>query len=232
MAACGHTLPYGQTGPEAEALAHRFEHAVNAEAWARTGAVRFTFRGDTDHLWDKTRNLARIHFHHGDEVVLLDVAKKDGRAYRKGRELTGDERKKLVERGWERFCNDTFWLNPLVKLFDDGVTRSRAVDKHGESLIIHYASGGVTPGDTYQWFVGAGDLPRAWRLYVKVLKLKGLELTWEDWQPLSTGALIATRHKALGLTAVHLTGVAGASTLSALEPGPDPFAPLFASAAQ
>ena len=90
----------------------------------------------------------------------------------------------------------------------------------------------MTPGDTYQWFVGADDLPRAWRMYVKVLRLKGLELTWEDWQPLSTGALVATRHKTAGFTAVRLSGVAGAPTLAALEPGPDPFAPLFAGPAQ
>src|SRR3954447_20624476 len=88
-AGCGHTLPHGETGPEAEALAHRLEHAVNAEAWARTGAVRFTFRNDTDHLWDKTRNLARIRFRGRDEVVLLDVAKKSGRAWKKGQELDG-----------------------------------------------------------------------------------------------------------------------------------------------
>jgi hypothetical protein len=223
----GHALPKGQTGPEADALAHRLEKAVHAEAWARTGAVRFTFRGDTEHLWDRARNLERVRFGKQGAVVLLDVAKRDGRAYQDGRELGGEAKRKLVDKAWERFCNDTFWLNPLVKLFDEGVTRSRVVDKNGESLIIHYASGGVTPGDTYQWLVGPNDVPRAWRLFVKIIRIKGLEFTWQDWVTLSTTALVATDHRVAGFDAVRLTGVAGAATLAELEPGADPFAPLL-----
>jgi hypothetical protein len=226
LVACGHTLPTGLPGPEAEALAHRMAAAVHADAWARTGAVRFRFRGDTEHLWDKTRNLARVTFLRSGEVVLLDVARRDGRAYENGRELTGAPRQKLITRAWERFCNDTFWLNPLVKLFDDGVTRSRVVDKDGESLIVHYAAGGVTPGDSYQWLVGEHDLPRAWRMFVKIIPVKGLEISWGGWLTLQTGAVVATEHRALRLDAVRIRDAVGAATLAELEPGPDPFAAI------
>jgi hypothetical protein len=229
LAAVGcHALPQGKTGAEAEALAHRIEIAVHVDAWARTGAVRFTFRGSTEHLWDKTRNFDRVRFRGDDEMVLLDVGRHAGRAYKRGRELSGEAKDKLVEKAWKRFCNDTFWLNPLAKLFDDGVTRSRIADKHGESLIVHYASGGVTPGDTYQWLMGANDLPRAWRLFVKIIGVKGLEFSWQAWVPLSTGALISTEHRTLGTNAVWLSDVAGAETLAQLEPGADPFAPIAA----
>ncbi len=226
LAGC-HSLPHGQTGADADALAHRIERAVHAEDWPGTGSIRFTFRNGTEHLWDKTRNLDRIHFRGSDEVVLLDVAQRNGRAYKKGRELAGDARRKLIERAWERFCNDTFWLNPLVKLFDGGVTRSRVVNKDGESLIVHYSSGGATPGDTYQWLLGMNDRPRAWRLFVKIIRIRGLEFTWQDWTSLPTGPSISTEHKALGIAAVRLTGVARAATRAELQPGPDPFAPHF-----
>ena len=219
-----HTLPQGIEGPEADALAHRIERTANHEAWLRTGAVRFSFRNATHHLWDRTRNLDRVRW--GDDEVLLDVGKKTGRATHKGQLVEGAAAEKLVKQAYGHFCNDTFWLNPLAKLFDDGVTRSRAVDKDGESLLIHYASGGTTPGDTYQWLVGPADVPRAWRMFVQIIKLKGLEMTWQDWQTLSTGARVATRHRALGFDALRLTDIVGGATLADVEPGPDPFASI------
>jgi hypothetical protein len=226
--ACGHALPQGGVpGADADALAHRMERAVDAEAWARTGAVRFVFRGETRHLWDKARGLDRVELLARDEVILLDVGKKSGRAWRKGQEVTEPAaRQKLVDKAYQRFCNDTFWFNPIVKLFDEGVTRTRVVDERGESLIIHYASGGVTPGDTYHWLVGPGDLPRAWRMFVKILRIKGLETSYEDWTTLPTGAKVSRLRRAFGLTAVRFTEVAGAATLAELTPGADPFAAI------
>jgi hypothetical protein len=100
------------------------------------------------------------------------------------------------------------------------------------ALLIRYASGGVTPGDSYVWIPDESNRPRAWRLYVKVIPVKGLQSTWEGWITLPTGALISTEHKMLGgmATMVHIGNVAGASTLAELEPGNDPFAPLMDTA--
>jgi hypothetical protein len=219
-------MPTGQPGPEAEALAHRIERAVRTEAWAQTGAVRFRFVGHTEHLWDRQRSFDRVRFGDGS-WVLLDVNTQRGRAYGKDGELDGEARDQLLRKAYASFCNDTFWLNPLAKLYDQGVTRSRVVDRDGESLLIHYASGGVTPGDTYQWLMGPDDLPRAWRLFVHVIPVPGLEISWEGWTDLPTGARIATRHGALGLHPVGIEGLAGAATLAELEPGADPFAALL-----
>jgi hypothetical protein len=203
------------------------ERAVDAEAWARTGAVRFVFRGETRHLWDKARGLDLVEFLKRDERVLLDIGKKTGRAWHKGAEVTDAvARQKLVDKAYSRFCNDSFWFNPVVKFFDDGVTRTRVVDEHGESLVIHYASGGVTPGDTYHWLVGPGDLPSAWRMFVQVLRIKGLQTSYEQWTTLPTGAKVSLLRRAFGLTAVRFTEVAGAATLAELVPGDDPFAAI------
>jgi len=223
-----HKLPQGAVGPEAEALARRVEKAVDVEAWARTGAVRFRFRNDTQHLWDRQRNLDRVRFLGKDEEVLLDVGKQSGRAYKRGQELTGEARDALVKKAYARFCNDTFWLNPLAKLFDEGVTRSRHLGPDGESLIVHYNSGGVTPGDTYQWLIGEGDLPRAWRLFVQVMKIRGLQLSWEGWTSLPTGAKVSTRHRVGRIVGVEIGELAGAATLAELEA--DPFGPIVGGA--
>jgi len=126
------------------------------------------------------------------------------------------------------WINDSFWLNPVAKLFDPG-TQRRLVALPGdeEGLLITYRSGGATPGDSYLWLVGADDLPHAWRMWVSILPLGGIKASWEDWLTLGTGARVATRHRLWGFT-LELQEVAGACTLAELEPGPDPFAALAA----
>ncbi len=210
-------------GPDAEALAHEMVRAVDGDAWARTGAVRWRVQGRA-HLWDRQRGLARVEWR--GNRVLLDTATKRGRAWRNGAELAdGADKDKLLERAYALWINDSFWLNPVVKAFDDGTSRSRGLVDGNRALLVAYASGGITPGDKYLWILGDDTRPVAWRVWVKILPIGGLEFSWEGWTRLRTGAWVATSHKALGLDAVHLVDVAGAATLHELEPD-DPFAAI------
>lgn len=222
-----HPRPAGGTpGPEADALARRIEASVDTEAFRRTGALRFRFL-DHHYLWDRRRSLARVR--HGEREVLLDLRRGDarGRAFERGAAVEGEAGRALVQHAWERFLNDTFWLNPLAKLFDDGVERLLVPTPDGPSLLVRYTSGGVTPGDSYQWLLDGEGRPRAWRIWVRVLPLGGAEFSWEGWTRLPTGALVATLHRFMGLRAVAIADPAGAESIDALEPGPDPFAPLL-----
>lgn len=218
-----HPMPTTSTG-DADALARRMLTAVDADAWARTGAVRWTFFNGDRHLWDRARGFDR--FEHGDRRVLLDLGTRRGLAWRGDRALTGTELDEALATAWRRWINDSFWLNPAVKAFDEGVTRAVVRGDDGrEALLLRYRSGGVTPGDSYLWLLDANGRPRAWRMWVSVLPIGGLEASWEGWTRLPTGALIATVHR-LGPKRVALSDVAGAETLSALVPGADPFAAL------
>lgn len=223
-------LPKGETGPSADALARSIETAIHKDAWDRTQAVTWLFGGRNHHLWDRQRMYSRVRF--GDAEVLVNLTTKRGLAFRKGAPQGGAERDKLVQKAYAAWINDSFWLNPLAKLFDDGVTRSRVAKSDGpgsgDSLLITYASGGLTPGDSYQWLLDANHLPVANSMWVSILPVKGLTFSYEDWITLSTGALISTRHK-VGFITLKLTDVAGAATLAELIPGPDPFAALAAS---
>ena len=221
--------PQGASGPEAaaraEALARRMEEAVALAAWERTGAVRWTFAGRNAHLWDREREVARVRS--GDTEALLFVGGPRGRAYRGGREVSGDEAREILEAAWGAWVNDSFWLNPIAKMRDEGVTRSLVRTEEGDALLVSYASGGLTPGDAYLWLLDETGLPRVWRLWVSILPVGGVETSWEGWQTLSSGARIATRHVGpLGLT-LELTDVEGAESLRALVGPDDPFAPLF-----
>jgi hypothetical protein len=219
--------PSGSEGEEAGALAQRMERAADVQAWARTGAVRWTFAGRNEHLWDRRRELARVRW--GETEALLRAGAPQGRAYRGGEEVHGDEAHAILRDAHARWINDSFWLNPIAKLRDPGVSLSRVELSEGEGLLVSYSSGGLTPGDAYLWLSGEDGLPRAWRMWVSILPIGGVEASWEGWTTLSTGAKIATRHQGpFGLT-LELTGVEGAETLEELVPGPDPFAPLFSS---
>src|SRR5439155_16632599 len=135
-------------GPEAEALAKEMWGAVDGDAWQRTGAVRWTVQG-RKHLWDRGRSLARVEWY-GKKKALFDVNTKKGRAWQKDVEVTDESAKAaIIEEGWKLWINDSFWLNPMVKEFDGGTSRSRGTVDGKRALQVSYASGGVTPGDSY-----------------------------------------------------------------------------------
>ena len=217
--------PEGTPGPEAEALARAMMEAIDHEAWQTTGAVKWSFRGSRHHLWDRQRQLARVQW---DEVeILLNLASGGGRAWKGGREVEGEKAEKLVRKAYEAWVNDSFWLNPISKVFDDGTVRGLVAQDDGtRALLVEYTSGGVTPGDAYLWLFGDDDLPVGWRMWTSNIPIGGARATWERWIELDTGARIATLHD-LAIGKLEMTGVAGATSLADLEPGDDPFASLL-----
>ncbi len=225
VSACGVPLPQGTTGPDADALARQMVDAVGGVAWEQTGAVRWTFPGDHAHLWDLERHLARVRW--GGREVLVDLTKRTGRAWDDGVEVSGEAQQALVDQAWNLWINDAFWLNPVVKAFDEGVTRAVVTtDEAPHALLISYASGGATPGDSYLWLLDDQHRPAAWRMWVSIIPIDGLHATWAGWIQLETGAWVATEHS-VGPLRRALEDVTGARTLAELEPGPDPFAPLM-----
>ena len=216
--------PKGTPGPEAELLAKELLRSVNASAWNETGAVRFTF-ANHQHLWDRRRNYDRVEW--GNHKVLLRIANRTGRAWENGVEMNGERASELVQDAYAQWVNDSFWLNPVVKIFDRGVARSIVQDENGTHLLVEYTSGGLTPGDAYLWSPGANGLPpTAWKIWAQRLPIGGLNATWEGWIQLSSGAKVSTVHR-IGPITLAIKDVAGTNSLAKLLNGtPDPFAGL------
>ena len=205
----------------AEAMAESMLEALDADAWARTGAARWTFPGGTSHLWDRRRNLAQVTT--GEDVVLVDLATRKGVVV-KGDEADADA---LVANAYARWANDSFWLAAPYKIMDPGTARAVVVTDDGErGLLVSYSSGGVTPGDAYLWLTDDTGRPRAWRMWVSNIPIGGLEFGWGPFEKTASGAYLASEHA--GAVPLTLTDVEATTTLSELTGGDDPFAPLVA----
>ncbi len=220
------SMPTGTTGPAADALANKVLTAINKPAWDNTGVVQWTFRGAHDFLWDKKRNLVKVNWDDNEVLVVLDET--TGKAWKNGKEVTGDEGDKLVKAAWAHFCNDSFWLNAPAKVFDPGTERSIIDLPDGKKgLMVSYKSGGVTPGDSYLWMLDDNGLPTSYKMWVSIPVIPGgLEFTWEDWKSLSTGAKISTNHssKVLG---IDITNLKAATDLTTFGLSNDPFQPIL-----
>ena len=69
-----------------------------------------------------------------------------------------------------------------MKAFDPGTSRALLKLPNGnDGLLVHYNSGGVTPGDTYLWHLDENGLPVAWQMWVGIIPVGGMQFSWEDW---------------------------------------------------
>lgn len=208
---------YSQPKPEGDvsqgdALARQVESEINKAAWDSVKVIQFTYRGENKYTYDKPNN--RVVVEWDKNKVFLNLDSITGTAYFKDKKLQGTKAQKLVKQSWAYWCNDSFWAFAPFKLFDAGTTRSKVVDENGkESLLVEYKSGGVTPGDAYKWILDANGRPEAFKMWVKIIPLKGLGATWGDWVQLKDGAWISTSHKLSKFT-FFLTDVKEANSLS------------------
>ena len=215
----------GQSGEAGDALALHVQQAVGFAAWEQNAQiVAFEFGGRVRHVWDRPRGLAYVTWGDlpggsgaGTTEVWLRLGDRSGIARVDGEPVQGEEADELLEEGWNKHINDTFWLYPFRSFFDEGVTRK----VHGDDLLIEYGSGGATPGDAYLWHLDADGRPTRWEMWVSILPIGGLGASWEGWED-HGGAWFATRH-ALGPMDLEIREL----HVSASAPSPDPFAPLF-----
>ena len=202
--------PTGERGQEAELLAKKMLMAVDKAAWDSTRVLQWTFRGEHHYLWDKERNVAEIKW--DDYRVLLRMDDVDGTVWKGEELLSGDAARKIVDQAWSYWCNDSFWFNPIVKIYDKGTSRSIVKQPDGsDALMVSYDSGGVTPGDSYLWILDKNGLPTSYKMWVSIIPIGGVEITWENWKTLSTGAKISTFHKAKAALEIPITNVKGAT---------------------
>ena len=110
------------------------------------------------------------------------------------------------------------------KLRDPGTTRSIVLQDNQETLLVTYTSGGSTPGDSYLWFVDQNYIPKAWKMWVGIIPVGGIETSWDEWQTFTNGVKIATNHK--GLVDLKLENVKTGQSIEEINNGSNPFTEL------
>jgi len=217
------TFPDQDNGPKADSLAQKIMQISGYDEWQETAIISWTFADRNKHIWDRQRKYSRVEW--DKTIVMFDHTTKQGKAWKDGEPIEGQELAELIDKAWNDWANDSFWLNPFEKLYDEGTERAYVNTEDGnDALLITYTSGGNTPGDSYLWIVDENGLPTAVKMWVSIIPIKGVEFSWEEWQTLETGAKTAGLHQ-LSFLKLRLTDVKAASSVVEFSEE-DPFSEL------
>jgi hypothetical protein len=179
------------------------------EAWDKTRYVRFDFGFEREgtlvtraHTWDKWTGRYRLEGQTQQNepfVVLMNVNTKEGQAWVKGQRQTGDEEKKLLERAYGTWINDTYWLLMPYKLRDPGVTLAYAGEaKEGnatyDKVLLTFDNVGLTPKDKYWvWVNRDTHLVDRWDFVLKGEDVPPTTFRWTDWKTVGQVKLAGER---------------------------------------
>ncbi len=203
VSACSTPLPKGQAGPAAEKLTARVLQGMNHEAWTKgTAAVQWVFGGSNRHFWDKARGLIEVR--HGDVVVQFKSDFTKTVVFEDGKRVTGEKAVEMTKEAYGYFINDGFWLNPAAHILSPGTTRKITQDG---KLIVTFASGGVTPGDSYLFTLDKENRIKEMRLWTSVLPVKGARAEFSDYFKSATGVVVAMKHAIFGFIPVNTTDI-------------------------
>ncbi len=211
--------PEAVPSEQGDALAEKVLDAINKPAFDSIHYLQWTFPGGRQYFWDKRANNAVIEW--GTNKVVLDLDTQTGIAYEDSKEVPAESSDSKLNKAWSNWCNDSFWMIAPFKLFDPGTTRSIISSEEERGLLVEYASGGVTPGDSYLWILDEQNRPTGWKMWTSILPVKGAYTSWENWQNFD-GAVLALTHRGSGLT-LEMTDVKSGDSLSDFGYETDPF---------
>ncbi|MEL6304900.1 MAG: hypothetical protein AAFQ20_08950 [Bacteroidota bacterium] len=203
------SLPEGESGPAADALAKKMLTALNEEAYRNTRFLEWSFRdGGYQYKWDRWQSKVDISWK--DYAVKLNLKNPEKSLVMQQNEvLTGKAAEQLVAKALKSFHNDSFWLVAPYKVFDSGTKRTLVTMEDGqEGLLVTYMQGGTTPGDSYLWLLDDKGFPKAYQMWVEIIPIGGLEASWDAWMTTKSGAFLPTTHR-LGPMTIDMGTVRG-----------------------
>lgn len=211
------TVPVGESGASAEALTDKILNRINKPAWDSLNYISWTFfRGQNHYVWDKQNNISNVTWADNEVILNLEDYYNKSIAKKSSNILEGEEKIKSIQAAWTMWCNDSFWLYAPYKIRDQGVKRSHVKEGGKEGLLITYESGGVTPGDSYLWWVDNTGLPESFDMWTSIIPVKGVNATWTDWEKVNKGAMIAKTHK-IGPMEMSISNLKSGPTLKSID---------------
>ncbi|NIM00749.1 MAG: hypothetical protein GTN89_07525, partial [Acidobacteria bacterium] len=134
--------------------------------WEALDATRFVswkFFGRRQHYWDRHTGDIRIESERDGvmTIILMNIHTRQGRVFRDGVELEGDELAEMLSNGHQAWVNDSYWMFMPYKLLDPGVTLGyvgeRATAEGHDAWVLELTFGdgvGYTPRNRYHVYVG------------------------------------------------------------------------------
>lgn len=198
-------------GKNGDAVANKIMKATGQKNWANAQIIEWEFQ-KKKHVWDRERKYHYVK--HKDTEIWMSLETLEGVVRVDGEVIEGKKKEKALKQGYKYWANDSFWLNPFAKFFDEGTTRSIISLKNGQkALAVYYGSGGLTPGDTFVWLYDEKYMPTHWKLWVKIIPIKGYKMTWENWVEAGDGIKFSQLHESKFFT-MNITNIQVATNLS------------------
>jgi len=202
-------VAHAQTADE---VAHRAIDVLAGPAWEKARYLAFTFNVERDgkvaasypQRWDRFTGDYRVSGKNRegqDILVIMNLNTKQGKAWRNGEEVA--DPKDLLEFGYRRFINDTFWLLMGFKAFDPGVNREYAGERTTpcgttqQGVKFSFDKVGLTPGDVYwMWINKDSGLVEEWDMRLQGTKPEdeATAVMFRDYRRFG-GLLISTKRE-------------------------------------
>ncbi|MEQ8352335.1 MAG: hypothetical protein RH862_12670 [Leptospiraceae bacterium] len=219
VASC-QSIPEGEKGDPADALAQKMLSAANLKTWnEKVEAVEFRFREKNSYFWDKKRGL--VEFNNGELKVQFSKNTFQGVAWKDGEALQSEELAEAIAEANSNFVNDSFWLQPAYHIQSPG-TELYAVD--GSTLRVTFSSGGVTPGDTYVFHLNEKNQIQLMEMWVSIIPIEGADAEFDSYKTHEPGVTVAETRSVLGILTIVIDQVQMHSNLDSAD---ERFQPLF-----
>lgn len=141
------------------------------EAWDKTRYIVWNFFGRRDHVWDKWTGDIRIEVPDSGLKILMNINTKEGKVARRDVAMT-DSVDFFLQKGYEWWVNDSYWLVMPFKLKDSGVTLkyigedTTQAGASADVLSLSFENVGVTPENVYEiWVDTDSKLVTQWAYY-------------------------------------------------------------------
>lgn len=229
--------PAAGSDPEVAALAQGLvERLGGQETWEAARFFRFTFAGFRTHHWDKWDGRHRLEYTDRDGhrwVILENVQSREGKAWKDGELLAGEEAAQALEAAYAAWINDTYWLLMPFKMQDPGVTLTYDGEEEiggvvYDKVLLTFGEVGLTPGDRYWAYINrkTGLLDR-WAYVLESYEedRPATHWEWKDWDRYG-GLLLSSRRqnleagRELTLDDIAVTGAMPDAVFTSPEPVP------------
>jgi hypothetical protein len=172
------------------------------ESFAKFRYLRFDFVVKKDHnevarhshLWDRWSGRYRVQgrTRDGQIYVILyeDINRQQGEVWVNDSLADGNRKSELLEYGYGRFINDSYWLLMPWKIKDPGVRLSfegRITDSSSgvtyDILHVFFDSVGLTPKDRYwAFFNTTNGLMEQWKYVLGGDSTQTGDFSWRNWK--------------------------------------------------